>query len=319
MKFSFGSDPEFILSDRKGKFKSAIGIVKGSKKKRINIDGNSFFYDNVLAECTVEPAFSKEQAVENVRKSLATYARMVHPFVLTSVSSAEFDDLEMEHKEARRAGCEVEMCAYSLSEVPSNRIKKFFKKSNLRTAGGHVHIGTDIRNCHEQTVMLVRMMDLLLGVSSLVLDGGGASLARRKLYGLPGRYRQPFHGVEYRTTSNFWLSSPRLVELVYDICDHVLNLMAQKIYENFWSVDREKLESDEFWNAGGDPSSCHRCHGYDVRLMRELFQLESKEAMSKGKDIIKLTFSNLSKDIKKRISDLEGKDFDMYKEWNLIF
>ena len=223
MSFSFGSDPEFILSDEKGKFRSAIGIVKATKEKRLGVGGNYFFYDNVLAECTVEPAFSRDQAVENARNSLKTYAEIVRPFRLTCVASAEFEESEMRHKDARIAGCETEMCAYRLAEVPTNRIKKFFKKSNFRTAGGHVHLGTEIGGSHEQSVMLVRMLDLFLGVSSLLVDRDSASVARRRIYGLPGRFRQPTHGVKYRTTGNFWLASPRLVELVYDICGHVVN------------------------------------------------------------------------------------------------
>jgi hypothetical protein len=319
MGFSFGSDPEFILSDKKGKFKSAIGVVKGGKEKRLDVGGNFFFYDNVLAECTVEPALSRGQAVENIRKSLKTYAEMVRPFRLNALSSAEFDDSEMSHKDARKAGCEVEMCAYSLSTVSSGRISRFFRKSNLRTAGGHVHIGTEMGKSHDQAVMLTRMLDLLLGVSSLLVDRGAESLARRRLYGLPGRYRQPPHGLEYRTIGNFWLSSPRLVELVYDICARAMVLMEERIYENFWSVDRERLESDEFWNAGGDPSSCHQCHGYDVNLMKEMFSLEFDEMEAKARDILDLVLSLMTPDIRRRMSEVCGRKFDLYKEWGLTF
>ena len=74
MNFTFGSDPEFILMDQKGKFKSAIGVVEGTKKKRLRIGNDQFFYDNVLAECTVAPAESKDAAMENMGKVLKTYA-----------------------------------------------------------------------------------------------------------------------------------------------------------------------------------------------------------------------------------------------------
>jgi len=319
MAFSFGSDPEFILSDGKGKFKSAIGIVKASKEKRLNIGGNHFFYDNVLAECTVEPALSRDQAVENARKSLKTYAEIVRPFRLTSFSSAEFDEMEMNHREARRAGCETEMCAYSLSAVSSNRVKKFFRKSNFRTAGGHVHLGTEMGSSHEKSVMLVRMLDLFLGVSSLVIDRSKESLLRRKLYGLPGRYRQPKHGIEYRTVGNFWLSSPRLVEIVYDICQFVIEMVECGGHEAFWSVDRDKLDSDDFWNSGGDPSSCHHCHGYDIDLMRRMFQLEFDAIVSEAGGMLDFVLSMLPSQIKLKISNLAGGRFEMYEEWGLTF
>lgn len=319
MSFSFGSDPEFILSDEKGKFKSAIGIVGASKEKRLQVGGNHFFYDNVLAECTVEPAFSRDQAVENAKKSIKTYAEIVKPFKLTCLASAHFDESEMKHKDSRKAGCATEMCAYSLTTVPSSKIKKFFKKSNFRTAGGHVHLGTEIGGSHEQSVMLIRMLDLFLGVSGLLIDKDVASMSRRRLYGSPGRYRQPSHGIEYRTIGNFWLSSPRLVELVYDICDHVMKIMDERIYEKFWSVDRERLESDDFWNNGGNPANCHHCHGYDVRLMKSMFQLGFEEMMSRAGDIINLVLSLLPNEIKRKISEFGGRRFEIYEEWGIIF
>lgn len=319
MVFSFGSDPEFILSDEKGKFKSAIGIVKASKEKRLEIGGLQFFYDNVLAECTIEPAFSKDQAVENARKSLRIYSEIVRPFRLTSLSSAEFDETEMGHVEARKAGCETELCAYSLSAVSSDNIKKIFRKSNFRTAGGHVHIGTALGSSHEKSVMLVRMLDLFLGVSSLFIDRSRESLLRRKVYGLPGRYRQPKHGIEYRTMGNFWLSSPRLVEIVYDICQFVVEMVENGGHEAFWSVDREKLDSDDFWNRGGNPSSCHHCHGYDVSLLRRMFRLEFSEIVSEARGILDFVLSMLPSQIKMRISSLAGGRFEIYEEWGFIF
>lgn len=316
-KFTFGSDPEFILSDEKGKLKSAIGVVGGDRKNKLGINGNYFFYDNVLAECTVKPSTCAKEAVENIRDSLQTYSRIVYPHRLTTISGGNFEDDELLHKEARRSGCAVEHCAYGLKNVSPNKVKKAFREGNFRTAGGHVHLGTPLGKTHETCIMLVRMLDLFLGVASLVLDNSPNSAARRKIYGLAGRYRQPEYGVEYRTLGNFWLSSPRLVSLVFEICEAVICFTEERIYENFWSVDRERLESDDFWNECGDPATCHSCHGYDIRLFRNMFRMEKSQVKSEGKPILDLVFGHLPSSTKKVIFELCDEEFDMYKEWGL--
>lgn len=317
MEFTFGTDPEFILADEKGKFKSAIGVVPGSKEKKFKRDGDFFFYDNVLAECTVSPAKDPEEAVVNVGRSLRSISEIVRPLKITNVSAGHFAGEEMRHDEARKAGCAVEMCAYGMRTIPPGRVKKLFKNENFRTAGGHVHIGTPLGADHEKCVMLVRMLDLFLGVPGLLIDDSPMAVERRKIYGKAGRYRQPEHGVEYRTPGNFWISSPRLVRLFFKICHEVVRLTEERVYEKFWSVDRERLDSDDFWNRCGDPSKCHECHGYDVRSLKGLFGMERDEMKSKITPLLDLAFKYLSDGIKKEVADLQDSRFDIYKEWNL--
>jgi len=317
MKFTFGSDPEFILVDRENRLRSAIGVVKGSKERKVRRGSMCFFYDNVLAECTVDPAETAEDAVESIRKSLREYSKIVAPNRLTTLAAGEFADEEMRHKDARKSGCETEFCAYKMKAVSPGKIRRLFKESNLRTAGGHVHIGTDLGANHETCVMLVRMLDLFLGVSALLLDGCEKSIVRRSIYGKPGRYRQPSYGVEYRTIGNFWLASPKLVALVFEICSEVVRMTRDGLHEEFWSVDRKKLDSDEFWNSGGNPATCHICHGYSVETLMGLFESSREEVQGKGRSILEIVFKHLPNHTKRRIEELSDKKFDMYEEWAL--
>lgn len=317
MEFTFGSDPEFILVDKKGKLKSAIDVVPGSKENKFEKDGNFFFYDNVLAECTVKPASGPEEAVENLGACLRSMAEIVAPFKITNISSGDYEDAEMKHEEARKAGCAVEMCAYSMRTIPPGKIKKLFKNENFRTAGGHVHLGTSVGSDHEKSVMLVRMLDLFLGVPSLIMDDSQMTVERRRIYGKPGRYRQPKHGVEYRTPGNFWISSPKLTRLFFEICHEVVRLTEECVYQDFWEVDRERLDSDDFWNECGDPTKCHECHGYDVKSLRDAFGMERSKMKSKIEPIMNLAFKYLSKGTRNKISSLQDSRFDIYEEWNL--
>ena len=316
VKFTFGSDPEFILIDEKGKFKSAIGIVSGSKKNKIKIKDNYFFYDNVLAECTIKPSSDKYETIENIRESLKIYKDLIGKHELTTFSAAVFDDEELTHKDARESGCDPEFCAYKLTSISNKKIKKFFKTNNLRTAGGHVHLGTDLGKSHETCVMLVRMMDLFLGIPSLILESCKNSKKRRELYGKPGRYRQPSYGVEYRTISNFWLASPKLTCLIFDLCESVLRLTEEGIYKNFWRVDEKKLNSDDFWNSGGNPSECHECFGYDLELLKNIYKKDKKDIVQNNVffDIIKKYLPN---DLNKKIKNYCDNQFEINKEWNI--
>lgn len=317
MEFSFGTDPEFILCDEIGKVRSAIGVVPGTRSKRAKVGGDSFFHDNVLAECTVEPACDRLGAIGNIRRAITTYAEMVRPLRLTNLQCQRFPDSEMRHRDARRSGCEREYCAYSMGAVSPKHVSDAFRNGNTRTAGGHVHIGTGLGASHESCVMLVRVLDLVLGLASIVMDSSPGSRDRRRLYGSAGRYRQPPHGVEYRTMGNFWLASPALVGIVFDICRECVRLCEEGVHNELWRVDRERLESDEFWNGGGDPADCHECVAYDQRLLRSLFDMGREQAMSEGREIFGLAFSLLPRETAEAVVEAGRRSYDMYEEWGI--
>src|SRR5579859_4412954 len=122
MMKSFGSDPEFMLKDSKGKLKSAIGVVPGSKEHRhILFPGYEVYHDNVLAECSIKPSFSKDEAIANFGKCLKGYAALVAPYTLNTQASGDYPAKECECKEAKEFGCDPELDAYEITviEAPS--------------------------------------------------------------------------------------------------------------------------------------------------------------------------------------------------------
>lgn len=328
MNFTFGTDPEFMVVDRDGNIRSAIRFIEGDRDNRIMQGEYGFYYDNVLAECAVKPANSKEEAVANIREALTRYAEILEPHGvrLTTRASHEFEDAELDTgkmvksplgemvREGRFAGCKEEKCAYTLSTIDPKAIQKSILANNLRTAGGHVHLGTELGKSYIPCVSLIRMLDLFVGLPSVILDRDESSLRRRSLYGFPGRYRQPKWGCEYRTLGNFWLSSPGLVELIYDLCAFTVEFVEEGRHEEFWTVDEEKLLSDDFWNEGGDPTKLHTCHGYDVDELLQIFT-GKEEAMPFAQMLTKY----LPSDIYSRIFTPERPPYryDLYKEWNL--
>jgi hypothetical protein len=115
----------------------------------------------------------------------------------------EFPDQELDSEEARRAGCAPDMCAYEMKQKEPP--KDLIQNGNLRSCGGHVHLGSELlASDGPEPILAIYMLDLFVGVPSLHLDFDSTSLRRRIIYGQSGRYRTKDYGLEYRSLGNFW-------------------------------------------------------------------------------------------------------------------
>lgn len=307
MNFSIGSDPEFILLDENSNPKSSIGILE-NKNSLFSIK-NKIYYDNVLAETNIEPSFSKSDFIKNVRLSLKNLINLIKPFKISNSSFDKFPTCELGHKDSFEFGCESEHCAYSLERIDLEN----FKKSTSRFAGGHIHIGTNI-NGQENKIMLIRMLDLFLGIPLILIDNSKNCKERRFYFGKFGRYRKTSYGVEYRTPSNLWLLSPDTVDLVYDIVKFVVDFVEEKKHFNFWKINYDKLNSNEFWNNGGDPAECHECFGYDLNHLRNSFD---KKILLSSHELVDIINSHLPDDVLNKINNLLDKKIKIEECWNI--
>lgn len=314
MNWSFGSDPEFMLF-KDGKYFSAIGVVPGDKYERHKIGKHQFYYDNVMAECAIAPSKDRESVLQNFRDCFQKFAKLVKPHKLIVRASQNYPASELEDPKAKEIGCDPEYCAYDLCVVEPP--KGDFISNNLRTAGGHIHLGCKFLQQDELSIYFtIRMLDLFLGLPSVCIDKDRTSAARRKLYGKAGRFRTPEHGAEYRSLGNFWLASPKLVALVYDVCDFCLDFVKRKKHLDYWKVDVDRLNDDKAWaEVGFTPSSCHHCNGYDLTTMRTAIDTANKAMARK---LMKFTEQLMPAALFGRLRAAEGySKFDLYKEWNL--
>jgi hypothetical protein len=313
-KFSFGSDPEFILK-RNGRYFSAIGVIPGTKEKRHKIGGNSYYYDNVLAECTIQPAFSEDEAVENVRTALSNFVQLADPYKLMPQASQEFPKEELNHPDAVAIGCKREICAYALTDVEPP--EETMLSSPLRSAGGHVHIGSEFAKDGFGCLHTIRMMDLLVGIPSIFLDHDKTTKERKKLYGQAGRFRRPKHGAEYRSMGNFWLSSPKTTRLIYRLCAATMQFVEDGGHNELWFIDHKKLEDDASWNdLEFNPASCHICKGYDLKTLRTAIDnVDEREANKLIPLVQKILGAKLFSEYEELAQ--ETTQYDMYREWEL--
>lgn len=208
-KFTIGCDPELFLVDEAGKFKSVIGLLGGDKwiPRMLTKDGHACLEDNVAVEFNIPPCNSFEQFKKEVQATMEMVKGILPANLHYDQSSAvSFPDDELACEQAWVFGCEPDYNAWTMEENP----KPHSDDKNLRSAGGHIHVGSALAVTDPAAV--VRAMDLFLGVPSVTLDSG---TLRRQLYGKAGAMRPKPYGVEYRTLSNFWIFSDNLINWAY--------------------------------------------------------------------------------------------------------
>ncbi len=240
---TLGSDPEVFLK-RGDKFISSIGLVGGTKAKPKKFGrGYNMHEDNVSVEFNVPPVTSEARWLEVHAYALERVGQLAkkHDCEVAIVSDAEFEPDQLDNDEARSFGCNPDFDAWNICPNPSPN----GATTNLRTAGGHIHIGTDLKLVEK--VELIRVLDIFLGIPLNMLE---PESKRQKLYGKLGACRIKPYGVEYRVPSNFWLRTPELQAGVFNV---VMQLTKERSY--YWQILR-KMENliETVANNGSVPS-----------------------------------------------------------------
>lgn len=219
--FTLGTDTELFAVDKDGQHRALCGLIGGTKDEPKQMEelfeGFAYQEDNVAVEFNIPPAGSRYDwlyFVKTARNRIEDMLKKEHGLSIAKDCAVSFDKKELEHPTALVFGCEPDYDAWKLVE---NK-KPSAKDPHLRTAGGHIHVGTD----HDM-ISGVQKMDLFLGVPSIILDDSPASIARRELYGKAGAMRPKPYGWEYRTLSNFWVFDDKLIEWVYNSVYFALN------------------------------------------------------------------------------------------------
>jgi hypothetical protein len=300
--FSFGSDPEvFIAKD--GKIVNATKVLP-NKENKICRGSTSVYYDNVLAELQVSPAETASEAIHNFRKAFQLLQNTVSDHEIVIESAHWFVDSELDNEESRVVGCNSEFCAYTLEQ--RNPPQDVIKTTGFRTAGGHIHLGkNDLFQDSKDILSTIRMLDLFVGIPSVLIDHDTTQKYRRKIYGHAGSHRIPDHGVEYRCLGNFWIKSPQLVELIYDLTCYTISFVEDGQHKKFWNTDAS-FDEDIDQNT--------LCFGYDSKQLQNCINNCDKRKAEKFMHIVNC---HLPRDLAYRIEDCSQINFDFYHEWGL--
>lgn len=221
---SVGTDPELFVCDANKRIVSGIGLIGGSKEHPFPVKCGAVQEDNVLAEFNIEPANTVGEWLGNISTVTGELEKILgnQGFSLTYKSSHIFerDQLITAGPKAMEFGCEPDINCWTreFNEAPN-------PFTEMRTAGGHVHVGYDNPDV-DRSFEVACILEYLLGVPSVLLD---EDTDRRQMYGQAGSCRIKAYGVEYRVLSNFWLKSDKLKTWIFDMVQLVQNLTVEQI------------------------------------------------------------------------------------------
>jgi len=228
--FSVGTDSEmFCMKDNEFVAVQNCGIKGTKKAPQWLSNGGNVQRDNVAVEFATAPARSKMEFIQSVGSTLQEVIKVLPANVsINIIPSADFPRGQLNHEECKQFACDPDRNAWTLKE---NEKPEGAEDGVLRSAAAHLHVGyvegskyTFLRS-ERGKIMFIRTLDLFPGMVSTVLDSSEAAIARKKLYGKAGCYRATDYGVEYRTMSNFWIKTPKLVELMYNLTADALEFM----------------------------------------------------------------------------------------------
>lgn len=213
MKYNItiGSDPEVFI-EKDGKVVSAIGMIPGTKEEPhpISNDGHFIQTDNIAFEYNIPPTDNEDDFVKHIF-FVKDYLQIIaeeNGCTLSTKASELVDPEELKDPQALVFGCEPDFNPYtrSINERPQA------EESNLRSVGGHIHIGYPEPSV-EKSELIIKAFDMFVALPAMFRD---PDVRRRELYGKAGafRFKEPW-GVEARVLSNFWIHNEVDTRWVY--------------------------------------------------------------------------------------------------------
>lgn len=208
----FGADPEFFFS-KKG---SVVGSEKVLPKAGIAMGEGKIIIDGVQAEFNVAPSYCRQIFAKNL---IGCFARLKAESEKVGVKPDFSQTIKLTKKEmdqlspdSQQFGCSPSNNTYEETGISIKDASQYM----YRSAGGHIHMGAYYQDDAPlfKRKELVKLLDILLGNTCVLIDRDPGNVERRKVYGRAGEYRLPPHGLEYRTLSNFWLRDYKLMSFV---------------------------------------------------------------------------------------------------------
>jgi hypothetical protein len=233
---AIGADPEVFVT--KGDDVVPAWEFLGSKQSMSSVQAvggrSCAYWDGFQAEFSVPAVTCLAYLTDNVQAGLQAVhknrpkgAKLSNRPVLP-VSPETLETAEDRHVEF---GCAPSLNVYGLegSKVPGRQV-------GIRFAGGHMHFGCkDILKADPKAAdRIVRALDGVIGVTCVSWFKNYDDPVRREFYGLPGEYRLPPHGLEYRTLSNAWLIHPAVMNVTWEIARRALIMGKDGWYERIW-------------------------------------------------------------------------------------
>lgn len=229
----WGSDPEAFFQSGG----QIIGSERLIPKRGLTNRNNKVIRDGVQFELNPQPSRRLDTLGRNIGAAFSAIQKTLdkNPGVsvnfngLVEVSREELDNLS---PDTRRLGCMPSHNFYGVKPIDVDPL--LYRK---RSSGGHIHMGLalPIYSQHgkaDNRANLVPLMDIFVGQLAVLLDRDPGAAERRENYGRAGEYRLPPHGLEYRTTSNFWLRNFTLMSFVFGMASVAVAVLEETLRGN---------------------------------------------------------------------------------------
>jgi hypothetical protein len=240
--FKLGADPEVFIFNKKTKQPICpFGVIPGTKTAPVKIGrhGNTVQMDGMAAELGIPPCEEAPMFVHQIEQAKVDLQDLIgKDYMIVIKPTVDFGKKVIADAPAvcKELGCNPDYNAYvSVKDQQGKKIEPEMPIANptpsaanvtFRTGGGHVHVGwtekivPEMHPDHLQGCrMLTAAMDLFIGLPSIVLDN---DVKRRMLYGKAGAFRPKSYGMEWRASSNWWLSKPMYSEWVFNSTIHAI-------------------------------------------------------------------------------------------------
>ncbi len=208
---AFGSDPEGFFK-RRGKI---IGSEKLIPENGISGIGGSVHRDGVQFELHPRIAYYNAQIGYNISGCFAALQERLKKAKGVSICFDGLVEVERKELDSLSPACRVLGCMPSYNIYGDKAINVDPVEYRKRSSGGHIHFGFYDNPLREDRRRMVPALDVMVGMFSVLLDRDPGAAERRENYGRAGEFRLPEHGLEYRTTSNFWLRDFTLMDFTF--------------------------------------------------------------------------------------------------------
>lgn len=234
-KHYLGSDPEFFFK-KDGKVVGAEKVLPKGGFLSLSNSG-CVIIDGVQGELNPRPSDCRESHLFFIAHLLNDIKGMGYEISFSNTVDVSKDELETLSPACQGFGCSPSKNVYGSNPVRVSDASKFYKRS----AGGHIHLGISEGGYDEEAYKkMVRLLDILVGNTCVLIDRDENNKVRRENYGRAGEYRTPKHGLEYRTLSNFWLDSYTLGHFVLGMARYAVMVYHNGLYEKVINMVNEK-------------------------------------------------------------------------------
>lgn len=237
---TIGADIEVFLKNKiSGDIVSAEGIIKGTKEFPFKfMNGNPFYatsLDNVMAEFCIPPARTGVEFRESIETAMAYIQNNIPgDLSLWAFPSAKVDGKWLQTENAMLFGCEPDFNAWTNGSINP---RPEATDGNLRSCGGHIHIGYDEPSA-ATNLQLIKAMDIFIGLPSVIQEPDNE---RKTLYGKAGAFRFKDYGAEYRTVSNYYINSVELTHWAFQNTKKAVDFVNDGININKTEADGIQL------------------------------------------------------------------------------